>query len=132
MQSLLSTIEPLAMQHGVVVSRQDLRNTVAFFPRRPKSVGIIPAAVEAWPMAGRKRSGVVKEEQLGPAAATHHLAPSPPELADARQPRRARPAFAQQRPGRGVMDDTAIAGEHAAMRIDDDISKRRDPVLQRH
>jgi hypothetical protein len=30
------------------------------------------------------------------------------------------------------MDDAAIAGEHAAMRIGDDLSKRCDPILQRH
>src|SRR5690242_2360236 len=132
MESLLSTIEPLAMQHRIDVTRESVSDAIASLPRRLKFQGIIPAAVEARPMARRKRSGLVKEEQLGPAAAAHYLAPASPELADACQPRRARPAFAQQRPGRGVMDDATIAGEHAAMRIGDDLSKRRDPVLQRH
>src|SRR5262249_36915377 len=72
------------------------------------------------------------KEQLGPAPSAHHLAPPPAEFGDAGQPRRARPALFQERLGGGIMDDAAVAGEHAAVRRGDDLAGRGDAVLQRH
>ena len=83
-------------------------------------------------MAGRERGRFIEKEQFGPAAAAHHLAPPAPEFADADEPGRARPALVQQRFGGGIMDDAAIAGEQAAVRVGDDVAGGRDAVLQRH
>ena len=71
-------------------------DAIALLPRRAKPVGVVAAAEEARAMAGRERGGLVEKEQLGPAAAAHHLAPPAPEFADAGEPRRARPAPRQQ------------------------------------
>src|SRR6185312_180874 len=90
------------------------------------------AAEEAGAMAGGEGGGFIEEEQFGPAARCHHLAPPSPEFADAGNPGRARPALLQKRPGGGIMDDAAIAGEQAAVRGGDDVAGWRDAVLQGH
>jgi hypothetical protein len=130
MQPLPAALQPLAMQHGVDLARANVGHAVALFPAATKAVGIIAAAEEARAMAGGERGGLVEKEQLGPAPAAHHLAPPSPEFADAGDPRRARPALLQQRFRRGVVDDAAVAGEHAAMRGGDDVAGGRDAVLQ--
>src|SRR2546429_3454983 len=120
------------MQYGVDLARQNAFHAIALLPRRPKPVGIVTAAEEAWAMAGGQCGGLVEEEQLGPAPPTHHLAPPTPEFADAGDPRRARPALFQQGLGGRVVDDAAIAGEQAAMRRRDDVAGGRDAVLKGH
>src|SRR6185437_4744136 len=132
MQPLPAVVQPLAMQYRIHLRRQNVSDAIAPLPRRAKPVGVIAAAIEAWAMAGGERGGLVEEEQLGPAPAAHHLAPPSPEFADTRQPCRARPALFQQCFAGGVVDDAAVAGEQAAMRVCDDLSKGRDAVLQRH
>ena len=121
-QSFLAAVEPLAMQHRVDVGRAKIGGAIALLPRRAKPVGVVAAAEEARAMTGRERGGFIEKEQLGPAPAAHHLAPPSPEFADAGQPRRARPALFQQGLGGGIVDDAAVAGEQAAMRIGDDLS----------
>src|ERR1700721_3231625 len=96
MQPLAAAIQPLAMQHGVDLGRENRGNTIALLPRRAKPIGVVTPAVEAGAVAGRERGGLVEEEQFGPAAAAHHPAPPPPEFAEAGQPRRARPALSEQ------------------------------------
>src|ERR1700686_4884664 len=81
-------------------------------------------------MSRRERGRLVEKEQLGPAAAAHHLAPPSSEFADASKPRLARPA-PRQGLGCGIVDDAAIAGEHPAMRRGDNVAQRCDAVLQR-
>ena len=132
MQSLLATVQPLAMQHGVDVTQADVCEAIALLPCRAKAVGVVAAAVEARAMAGGERSGLVEEEQFGPAASAHHLAPAPPEFADAYEPRLRSPALVQQGFGRGIMDDAAIAREKAALRRRDDVARGSHAVLQRH
>src|SRR5229473_1028701 len=119
------------MKHGVDVARQYAPDAVAFFPRRAKPVGVVATAEEAWAMSRRERGRLVKKEQRGPAAASHHLAPPAFEFADASEPRPAGPA-PRQGFRCGVVDDAAIAGEQSAMRGSDDVACWRDPVLQRH
>ena len=131
MQPLLAAVQPLAVQHGVDVAREHVVDAIALLPRGAKPVGVVAAAEEARPMPGRERGGLVEKEQLGPASPAHHLAPAAAEFADAGEPRLARPA-PRQRLGGGIVDDAAIAGEHAAMRGGDDVACRRDAVLQRH
>src|SRR5262249_57689911 len=89
---------------------------VARFPRGAKALGIIAPAVEARAVPGREGSRLVEKEQLGPASPAHHLAPAAAELAEAGDPGRTRPASFQQRLGRGVMDDAAVAREQPPMR----------------
>src|SRR5260221_9715701 len=120
------------MQHRIHLARENINHAVAFFPRRAKPVGIVAAAEEARAVSGRQRSRLIQEEQLGPAARAHHLAPPAPEFADAGDPDRGCPALFQQGLCRGVVDDAAIAGEHSAMRIGDDVARWRDPVLKGH
>jgi len=120
-QALLAAQEPLAMKHGVDVARQHTPDAVALFPCRAKPVGVVAAAEEARTMARRKRGRLVEKEQLGPAAATHYLAPATSEFADASEPRLARPA-PRQGFRCGIVDDAAIAGEHPTMRRGDDVA----------
>ncbi len=128
----LAAGEPLPVQYRVDLARQLIIHTVAFLPRRAKAVRVLAPAVEARTVPGRECGRLIEKEQLGPAAAAHHLAPAPAEFADASEPGRGRPAFSEQRPGRGVVDDAAIAGEQPAVRGGDDLARRRDTVLQRH
>ena len=122
----------LAVKHRIHLARTNAFNAIALFPRRPKTVGVVTAAKEAGAMAGREGGGFVEKEQFGPAPSAHHLAPPAPKLADAGDPGRARPALFQQGFCRGIVDDAAVAGEHAAMRRRDDVARGRDAVLQRH
>src|SRR6478672_8794743 len=103
------------MQCGVDVARQHAPEAVALFPRRAKPDGVVAAAEEARAMSRRERGRLVEKEQLGPAAAAHHLAPASLEFADAGKPCLARPA-PRQRLCCGIVDDAAVAGEHPAMR----------------
>src|SRR5258705_9790041 len=119
------------MKHRVDVARQNTPHAIALLPRRAKPDGVVAAAEEARAMPCRERGRLVEEEQLGPAAAAHHLAPASLEFADASEPRLARPA-PRQGLRSGIVDDAAIAGEHPAMRGSDDVACWRDPVLQRH
>src|SRR5258707_1149189 len=120
------------MQHGVDVAGENPRDAIALLPRRAKPVRVVAAAEEAGAMPRRQRRRLVEKEQLGPAAPAHHLAPPASEFADAGKPRLAGPAPRQQGPGRGVVNDAAIAGKQAAMWRSDDVAGRRDAVLQRH
>src|SRR6185503_9035788 len=96
MQPFHAALQPLAMQHGVHLPRTNVRNAIALLPRGAKAVGVVAAAEETRAVAGCERGGLVEKEQFAPAAAAHHLAPRVPELADAGDPRRARPALFQQ------------------------------------
>src|SRR6185437_12305676 len=90
------------------------------------------AAEKARAVSRRERDRLVEEEQFGPTAATHHRAPPVLVFAEADEPGFARPAPVQQSPGRRVMNDPAVAGEHPSLRDRDDVSERGYPVLQRH
>jgi hypothetical protein len=80
-------------------------------------------------MPCRERGRFIEEKQLGPAPAAHHLAPPSPEFAEADEPCRVRPALFQQGLCAGIVDDAAIAGEQATVRIGDDVARGRDPIL---
>src|SRR5438105_3876991 len=131
MQALLAPRQPLGLKHGVNVTRANIREAVALFPRGAKPVGVLAAAEKARPMPRRERGRLIEKKQLGPAAAAHHLAPPAPEVAQAGKPCPARPA-PRQCFRRGIVDNAAIAGEHSAMRRGDDVAGWGDPILQRH
>src|SRR3546814_14104155 len=73
--------------------------------------GVGAAAVEAGTVAGSQGGRLVEEEQLGPAAPAHDVAPHVAERAQAHDPGLGGPAPRQQCPGGGVVDDAAVAGE---------------------
>src|SRR5260370_10230713 len=131
MQPLLAAREPLAVKRGVDVARENTADAIALLPCRAKPERVAAAAEEARAMPRRQRRRLVEKEQFGPAATAHHLAPPSPEFADANKPCLAGPAPPQQGPGRGVMNDAAIAGEQAAMGSGNDVAGGRDAVLQR-
>src|SRR5215813_11976601 len=132
MPSFVAPQESLAVKHGIHLGRARRWASVSLRPSRTKSVRLLAPAVEARPMAGRERRGFVEEEELGPAAPRHDLAPDASELADAGDPGLRRPAPAQQGARGRIMDDAAIAHEEPALRDGDDVAERRHPVLQRH
>src|SRR4051812_31119383 len=105
---LLAAGKTLAMQDRVDIRRQHIGDTIALLPCDTKTIGVVASAVEAGTMAGGQRGGFIEEEQFGPAAPAHYLAPPAAELADADQPGRVRPALFQQRLRRGIMDDAAV------------------------
>ena len=78
----LAAFEPLPVQHRVDLARENVADAIALFPRGAKPVGIVAAAEEARPMPRRERGRLIEKEQLGPAAAAHHLAPPSPEFAE--------------------------------------------------
>src|SRR5207248_9113160 len=89
-------------------------------------------AEETRAMTCRKRDRLVQKEQLCPAAASHHVAPASSKFTKAGEPSLGRPELFQQGPGRWVMNDPAVAGEHAFLRYRDDVAERGHPVLQGH
>src|SRR3569832_576958 len=115
MQPLLAMIKPFTMQHGVDLGYPPRARAISLLPRCAKTVGVIAAAVETGPMPCGERSRFIQEKQLGPASPRHHRATAAAEFAHAGEPGRARPALPEQGPGRGIMDDAAIAGEHATV-----------------
>jgi hypothetical protein len=68
------------------------------------------SAEEARAMTGGERDRFIQEEQLGPTAAAHDLAPPPLIFADTDEPRLSRPSLLEQRLGRRVVNDAAVAG----------------------
>src|SRR5438876_2801037 len=109
------------MKHRVNPAPHHAPDALAPPPPCAKPVGVDPAAEEARATSRRQCSCLVEEEQLGPAAAAHHLAPAASEFADASEPCPARPA-PRQRLRSGIVDDAAVAGEHPAMRRGDDVA----------
>jgi len=131
-QPLASVVEPLSVQDRVHFRRPRHLDRSAERPNLAKGFRGFTTAEEAGAVTRRKRDRLVQEEQLCPAAASHYLAVASFKFTDAGEPGLARPASFQQSPGRRVMNDPAVAGEHASLRYRGDVTKRRHPVLQRH
>ena len=81
-------------------------------------------------MTRRERDRFIQEEELGPTAAAHHLAPPPLIVADTDEPCLGRPALLEQRLGRRVVNDAAVAREEAPLRYRDNVAERAYSVLQ--
>src|SRR5579871_2428505 len=83
-------------------------------------------------MSGRERRRLVEEEELGPAP-TCHRSPAPTfVVAEANDPGLRGPAPGEQGPRRGIVNDPAVAGEEAAGRNGEYLTKGRDAVRQGH
>src|SRR5262249_1134742 len=87
---------------------------------------------KAWAMARRKSDGLIEEEQLGPASAGHDHSAAAFVVTAADEPGLGRPAPVQQGLGRRIMDDAAIAGDHAPLRNGDNLAERGDAGLKVH
>ena len=132
MHTLAPVIEPFRVQDCV-----DLRG-----PRHPcraagrpciaKGFCGVSTAEETRAVSRRERDRLVKKEQLRPTAGTHNRPAASLEFAETNEPGLTCPAPVQQRPGCRVMNDPAIASEHASLRYRNDFTERRHPVLQRH
>jgi hypothetical protein len=80
----------------------------------------------------RKGHGLVEEEKLGPAPASHDRAGPSLILATTRQPCLCRPPSGQQGLCHRIVDDATIAGEHAPLGDGDDLAEGCDAVLKMH
>src|ERR1700742_1814246 len=120
------------MQDRVDLRREHFARAIALLPRGAEPVGIVAPAIKAWAMSGGKGCGLVEKEQLSPTSAFHHPAPPAAKFQHAGEPGVGRPALSEQRFGRGVMDDAAIAGEHPARGVSYDLAGRQHTVLQGH
>src|ERR1700742_3584448 len=109
-----------------------IAGAISLLPATAKPIGVVAPTVEARAVPGREGSRLIEKKQLGPALPAHYPAATAPKFQHADQPGRARPALAQQRFGRGIMDDAPVAGEHAAFRDSDDLARRQDAVLEGH
>jgi hypothetical protein len=132
MDTFAATIEPFAMQDGV--DRIGRRNGFAF-PSRPglaKPPGRLASAGEARPMARGECDGLIEKEQLGPTSPGHDDPAAPFVFAAADEPGFARPAPVQQGLCRRIVNDAAIAGEHAPLGYGHDLAEGCDAVLEVH
>jgi hypothetical protein len=91
-----ATCQPLRVQLCIhFVSQRDAPSS----PRGPggaKRFGGLAPTKETGTVTRSERYGLVKEEELRPTAALHHLAPAPFIVEDANQPRLGRPAPPEQ------------------------------------
>jgi hypothetical protein len=128
MQTLASVVEPFGVQDCVHFCGQRHFYRLAARPCDTESFcGFTTAEV-----ACRKRNCLIQEEQLYPTAASHHFAVPSLKLTETGEPSFGRSASFQQGPSRRVMNDPAVAGEHASLRYRGDVTERRHPVLQHH
>src|SRR5580700_7792487 len=89
-------------------------------------------AKEARSVAGGESDSLVEKEQLRPTLICHYLTASALVVAIAYEPGLGGPAFREQGFGQGIVDDTAIAGEQAALGDGNDFTERRNAILQVH
>ncbi len=101
-------------------------------PTRPEASRSLPSAKEAGAVAGGEGDGLIQKEQFCPAPPAHHRSATPLVVAGADQPSLAGPAPDKERLRLWIVNDTAVAGEKAALRDGDDLAKRGDAILKRH
>src|SRR5262245_24484239 len=132
MLPLASPGEALGMQHAVEVGGAR-HGTAAGSCRERCHEGarIGPPAFEAGTVAGGERGRLVEEEQLGVAAAPH-VAVASLELEAAANPGARYPAPPRERAIVAMETAAAIAEEHPAGGLREEIAERIDTVGQRH
>src|SRR5689334_3844927 len=131
-QPLASVVEPLSVQDCIHLRGRRHLYRPAARPGITKGLCGFTTAEEARAVACCECDRLIEEEQLCPAAASHHVTVPSFKFTEAGEPGLGRPASFQKRPSRRVMNDPTIAGEHASLRYHDDVTERRYPVLQRH
>jgi len=127
-----AALDPLVMQDAV--DRFGGRAQPAFCggPGIPKLLGSLASAEKARAMARRKSDGLIEEEQLCSASASHDRSAATFVLTATDEPGLGGPAPVQQRLRFRIVDDATVAGEHAAMGRGDDVAAGSDAILQRH
>jgi len=130
MDSFAAPFQPLLVQYRIHLRRQRHLPSSRVFPGGTKCFGIPAATEEARAVTGGERHRFVEKEQLGPATAAHHLPVPPLVFEETNKPRLGGPAPSEQRFGRRVVDDPAVANEKASLRDRDNIAKWGHTVLQ--
>src|SRR5271169_5210012 len=130
MDAFAAAVQPLLVQYGIHLRRQRRLPSLRLAPGGAKCLCSRAAAEEARAMPGGERHRFVEKEKLGPAAAAHHLPVPPLVVEETNKPRLGGPASPEQRFGRRVVDDPAVADEKASLRDRDDIAKWGHTVLQ--
>src|SRR3984893_5330165 len=96
-------------------------------PMLGKFLGILAAALEAWPMPARERGRLVEKEQLGVEAAPD-VALAALEVEHAADPLPRRPAPRRERLGVGVESPAAVAEQRAARRHGNELPEWGDAI----
>src|SRR5215831_5558244 len=132
MHALPPMPEALAMQDRVDGGGGGRRRTLGGRPSCAKHFRCLTPAKKARAVTRRKSHGLVEEEKLGPAPASHDRAASSLILATTHQPRLCRPPSGQQGLCHRIMDDAPIADEHAPLGDGYDLAEGSDAVLKMH
>jgi len=132
MDTPAATLDPLVMQDAV--DRFGGRAQPAFCggPGIPKPLGSLASAEKARAMARRKSDGLIEEEQLGPASASHDRSAATFVLTATDEPGLGGPAPVQQRLCCRIVDDATVADEHAPLGYGDNLAEGCDAVLKVH
>src|SRR5271163_2337916 len=115
-------VKPLSVQYCIDLRGQGCLPSPCPGPSGTKRFGGPAPAKETRAVTCRQCDRLVQKEELGPTAAAHYLAPLPLIFGDTKQPCPGRPTPLQQRLGRRVMNDAAVAGEQTPLRDGDDIA----------
>jgi hypothetical protein len=123
-------VDPLAVELRVDRVRSDLAR-VQLAPDPGEAVEVLAAAEGARAVAGREGSCLVEEEELGKAAGLEEW----PALPAAELELAGNPALAVVAPadatGR-IVEAAPVSVDQSTRRVRDQLTERRDPVLQRH
>jgi len=132
MHAFASELEALTMQDRVDGSGGGRRRALGGRSSRAKQFRSFTSAKKARAVTRRKGHGLVEEEKLCPAPASHDQAAPSLILATTHQPCLCRPPSGQQGLCRRIVDDATIAGEHAPLGDGDDLAEGCDAVLKMH
>src|SRR5262245_32281661 len=132
MDALAATLDPLVMQDAVDRFGGRARPAFCGGPRIPKPLGSLASAEKARAMARRQSDGLIEEEQLGPASASHDGSAATFVLTATDEPGFGGPAPVQQRLRCRIVDDASVGGEHATLGYSDNLAEGCDAVLKVH
>jgi hypothetical protein len=131
MKAFRAAGKTLRVQNGIDGLRVRQFAAIPTHPCRLECLGVCPAALETWTMAGRECGGLIEKKQFGPMSGRHDASFPAFEFAKADKPALACPR-APYRPGRRVVYYAAIADEEAAIGNRYDLTRRRDAISQGH
>src|SRR5581483_8436309 len=128
-QSIAMELEVDARDGG---RRSEAMLGVARSPRLFEALEVGAATFSARPVPGRQRRRLIQKEQLRVAAGPHHRPASALEVEHARHPRAVASDHAPHEATPLVVQAPAVAHQRSAGGGGDDVSSRRDAVLERH
>ena len=127
MQPFAAIRQPFAMQHLVHPGRRRPVSAIADRPGAAELLRSVAPAKKARTMSSRQCRRFVEEEELGPAAAAHHVASNALVVARADDPSLCRPPARQKRPRPRIVNDAAVAHEQSALGDRNDLAEGRHP-----